>query len=72
MNTELKPVENGACDGMGCGANPIHIDHLCFCKEYTNMRNEYQRVTGRPWTSADPDCKAWDNAWRFLWVRINK
>lgn len=68
----LKPVENGSCDGLGCGANPINISHLCFCDEYTAMANEYQRVTGKQWQPyKDADCKAWDTAWRFLWKRIN-
>lgn len=72
----LPAVENGSCDGMGCGRNQINIDHLCFCDEHTAMANEYQRVTGKEWQLKsggnwqDPECRAWDYAWRFLWKRI--
>lgn len=76
--TELTEVENGSCDGLGCGSNPINISHLCFCDEHTAMANEYQRVTGKKWQLVpggnwqDPECKAWEAGWRFLWNKINK
>lgn len=64
---DIKPVENGQCDGLGCGWSGIH----CFCNAYNDMCNEYQRVTNKPWNQLDAECKHWDKAWRFLYTKVS-
>lgn len=55
----IPDVVSGDCDGLGCGAN------VCWCEEYTKMRNEFQRVYKVAWGSGSEIEKAWEQAWRF-------
>lgn len=71
MKTETKqfpPVQNGECDGLGCGFN------ICFCDEYTFMAEEFQRQFQEQWNpktwEASEKQKNFEKGWRFAWKRL--
>ncbi|MCK5020136.1 MAG: hypothetical protein KAS32_24050 [Candidatus Peribacteraceae bacterium] len=58
----------GWCDGMGCSYSPPQ----CFCSEYLESREEYQRVFNKPWIRDDLECKIWEKSWRYARGRYLK
>jgi len=72
MEQEIDPktgfpeIENGCCDGLGCGKGAV-----CWCNEYKAMKEEFQRVFNKAWDTKyewdgqDIDCVNWEKSWRF-------
>jgi len=58
-------LTNGSCDGLGCGWHGFE----CWCDEWLESREEYQRQFKKPWGEDKKECKAWEDAWRFSWNR---
>jgi len=64
--TGFPRIDNGNCDGLGCGHG-----HVCWCDQYQAMKEEFQRVFNKPWDTRFPnqgqdiDCVNWEKSWRF-------
>jgi hypothetical protein len=62
-------LDGGWCDGMGCG----DVLMGCWCSEYLECCEEYQREFKKPWDRMNPECIVWEKSWRFSWGRyVNK
>ena len=62
------PVQNGECDGLGCGFN------ICWCDEHTEMAEEFQRQFQEQWNpetwKASEKQQSFEKGWRFGTKRL--
>lgn len=52
-------LDGGWCDGMGCGWGS-----LCYCSQWLESREQYQREYNLPWDGNESSCKIWERSFR--------